>query len=596
MQRLFKIIGSALLLCLATQSMAGVSTHEDRLNRQMENFAAEWTRLSPILASRVGLHTRDHLLDERTDGSHNQFKKLLVEHMEALAQISRPALSKTGNVNADFFDWLLRNEYEAATFDWHRVSFDTVFGWHDQYALLMSSARLIKKQDFENYIGRLHAFSKYADQHIDIMRSGLDMGFSQPCVTLTGYADGIENFITDDISQSSFFKPFQNLPASFSKPERIELQNRARLAIANNVYPAYQRYANFFRTNYLTKCRRSTAASDLPDGDRFYRHRVRYFTTLPVTPEAVHSLGLKEVARIRKEMYTIIRDVGFSGSFAEFLAKLRISPEFYTSDQKQYVSKVEHIAKQVDAKLPAYFSRLPRLPWGIMPIPAPIAPKSPSGRYLRGAPDGSRAAFFLINLHDIEHRPLYELPALTVHEGMPGHHLQIALHQELQGLPRLRNYYGFHAFSEGWALYAESLANEMGVYTTPYEQFGRLIYEMWRACRLVVDTGLHSKGWTRDQAIRYLEERTALSTANITSEVDRYITYPGQALSYKTGELKIKELRQRAEQALGEQFSLREFHTQLLSSGALPLQTIERIIDQWINNQRDRNNIGEATL
>jgi uncharacterized protein (DUF885 family) len=363
--------------------------------------------------------------------------------------------------------------------------------------------------------------------------------------------------------------------------DRARLGTAGRTAIERSVIPAYARFQQFFEHEYRPRARTSIAASELPGGRAYYADLVRYFTTLPdATPEQVHQIGLAEVARIRSEMESIVRDVEFKGSFAEFLTFLRTDPQFYAKSADQLLREAAWIAKEIDGRLPSYFGKLPRTPFTVKPVPAQLAPNYTAGRYNPGATGA--AGEYWVNTYALDKRPLYALPALTLHEAAPGHHLQGALARELTNVPRFRLNFYPHAFGEGWGLYSEKLGEELGIYHTPYQRFGRLTYEMWRACRLVVDTGMHSQGWTRQQALDFLTTNTALSTHEIRTEVDRYIAWPGQALAYKIGELKILELRARAEAALGPRFDIRAFHDAVLDSGGMTLPALERRIDSFI--------------
>ncbi|HEY0781992.1 MAG TPA: DUF885 domain-containing protein, partial [Thermoanaerobaculia bacterium] len=344
----------------------------------------------------------------------------------------------------------------------------------------------------------------------------------------------------------------------------------------------YRTFLAFYRDEYLPHARKTLAASDLPDGREYYRQQIRHFTTLELSPEEIHKIGLAEVERIGKEMEQVMRQVGFTGTFAAFVQQLRTDPKFYAKTPDELLKDAAWIAKRIDGKLPAFFGKLPRTPYTVEPVPESIAPKYTSGRYV-GAPVGStQPGIYWVNTYKVESRPLYTLEALTLHEAVPGHHLQIALAKELEGLPNFRRYSYLSAYGEGWGLYSEWLGLEAGFYTDPYSNFGRLTYEMWRACRLVVDTGLHAQGWTRQQAIDYMASHTALPLHEVETETDRYISWPAQALAYKLGELKIKELRRRAEKALGARFDLRAFHDTVLGSGPVPLDVLEHNIDRFI--------------
>jgi uncharacterized protein (DUF885 family) len=368
-----------------------------------------------------------------------------------------------------------------------------------------------------------------------------------------------------------------------SEHDRLRRAGREAVLVAIS---GYAEFLDFFRKEYLPGARTTLGAYDLPNGRAFYRQKIREFTTLDLTPEEIHKTGLAEVERIGAEMNAVMKSVGFQGSFADFLKFLRTDPRFYAKTPEELLSKASRIAKRMDGKLPSLFKTLPRLPYTVDPVPPDLAPKYTTGRYV-GAPQGStQPGIYWVNTYKLEARPLYNMEALTLHEAVPGHHLQIALSRELAGLPNFRRFSYISAFGEGWGLYSEWLGVEAGFYTDPYDNFGRLTYEMWRACRLVVDTGLHSMNWTRQQAIDYMSTRTALPIHECTTEVDRYISWPGQALAYKLGELKIKELRKRAETALGTKFDVREFHDVVLGSGAVPLSVLEANVDGWIADRR----------
>jgi prolyl oligopeptidase len=385
------------------------------------------------------------------------------------------------------------------------------------------------------------------------------------------------------------------MPESISATIQAELQKQAEQAIANVVIPAYRRFQVFFYQQYLTKCRESVGAYALPNGKAFYTYRAHRFTTTELAPEEIHQIGLKEVARIRNEMEDLIKQLGFGGSFNEFLRFLRTDPQFYYQDPDALLQGYRAIAKKIDPELVKLFGRLPRMPYGVKPIPVSSAPDTATGYYQPPAADGSRAGYYYVNLYKPEVRPKYEMEVLTLHEAVPGHHLQIALQQELRDLPNFRRFSGFTAFEEGWGLYAESLGEELGLYQNLYSKFGQLTYEMWRAIRLVVDTGIHFKGWTRQQAIDFFKENAAKTEHDIVNEIDRYIAWPGQALAYKIGELKIKALRQRASVNLGDNFNIRAFHDVLLSNGALPLDILERNINKWIRTQQETRGVPETS-
>lgn len=425
------------------------------------------------------------------------------------------------------------------------------------------------------YIGKLDDVPRYFDEQIANMRAGLKRGFSVPRAVLAGRDVSIASYIeVKSPEDSDFYKPLRNLPATLPGELQESLRADARRAIRERVIPAYAKLLKFFRDDYVPKARKTLAAEAMPGGKAWYRQQIREYTTLDLDPEAIHRIGLDEVARIDAQMQATMRQTGFKGDFPAFLHFLRTDPQFYAKTPEELLMRAAWIAKQVDAKLARYFGLLPRGRFGIEPVPAAIAPFWTAGR-------GSAHTYW-VNTYDLPSRPLYNLPALTVHESAPGHSMQGALAEEQTGYPDFRSKNYISAYGEGWALYCEKLGQEMGIYHTPYEEFGRQTYEMWRAARLVIDTGVHHKGWTRKQAIDYLASHTALSLHEVETEVDRYISWPGQALSYKLGEIKIVELRARAERELGPKFDLRAFHDHVLALGSVPLPVLEQQVDAWI--------------
>jgi uncharacterized protein (DUF885 family) len=441
-------------------------------------------------------------------------------------------------------------------------------------------------QDYENYIARLNAFDTYAAQHIELMRAGIQQGRTIPSVVLRDYEVPLKAQMVDDATRSPLFAPFQEFPEGISAEDQARLTAAAREAILNSVAAGYRRFYDFMREEYVPAARTSIGASGLPEGRQFYRHRVRRFATLEIEPEQVHELGLSEVKRIRGEMAEVVKRAKFDGDVAAFVEHLRSDPQFYPTSAEQLLKETSYVLKRIDGQLPKLFKTLPRTPYGIREVPAYIAPQTTTAYYMPPAGDGTRAGFYYVNTSNLSSRPLYEIEALSLHEAVPGHHLQIALQQELTDVPPYRRFAGFTAFVEGWGLYAERLGLELGFYESPYSDFGRLSYEMWRACRLVVDTGVHYLGWTRQQAIDFMAENSALTLHNITTEVDRYIAWPGQAIAYKLGELKFRDLRRRAETELGAAFDVREFHDAVLLSGAVPLDVVEKNIQRYIAEKK----------
>ncbi|HEV8199822.1 MAG TPA: DUF885 domain-containing protein, partial [Candidatus Polarisedimenticolia bacterium] len=438
-------------------------------------------------------------------------------------------------------------------------------------------------KDYENYLARLAAFPAWMDQNLERMREGLKRGITVPKATMAGIETSIAPLASGPPGKHPVYEPFTAFPATLAEADTTRLAARAKQVIAEQVIPGYARFLEFMRKDYVPGCRDTIAATALPDGDAFYRHEIRTFTSLDLDPKEVHELGLKEVARIRSEMEQVIAKTGFKGDLAAFQKFLREDPRFYAKTPEALLKEASYIAKRMDAKLPSLFGRLPRQPYGVQPVPAALAPKYTSGRYSGSPIDGTEPGWYWVNTYALETRPLYNLEALTLHEAVPGHHLQGALAKENTDLRPFRRYSYISAYGEGWGLYCEWLGIEAGFYTDPYSEFGRLGYQSWRASRLVVDTGIHAFGWTRQQAIDYLVANTSLPVHEATTETDRYISWPGQALSYYIGYLKIRELRAQAEKDLGERFDRRAFHDEILGHGSVPLPVLERLIRDWIS-------------
>ena len=549
-------------------------------------FDREWEvrlRERPLLATSVGRHEYNDRLPATTPADLKRQADLVRGFLAELKAIDRAKLPPAEIVNYDIFRTQLEESLAEYEFGDYQMPFNADSGFHSSFSRLPQEVPLGTVKDYENYIARLRAWPRFVDETIAHMRTGLKRGFSVPRATLTGYDTTISAHVVDDPAKSVFWEPFAELPASVPASEHERLRREGRAAVVEAVR-GYRAFLDFFRADYLPGARTTLAAHDLPNGRAYYAQKIRDFTTLDLTAEEIHARGLAEVARIDAEMRAVMKQAGFQGDFAAFLQFLRTEPRFYAKTPQELLMHAAYIAKRMDGKLPSLFRTLPRLPYTVEPVPADIAPKYTTGRYV-GAPQGStRPGIYWVNTYKLEARPLYNLEALTLHEAVPGHHLQIALSRELGALPNFRRFSYISAFGEGWGLYSEWLGLEAGFYTDPYSNFGRLTYEMWRACRLVVDTGLHAKGWTRQQAIDYMAARTALPLHEVTTEVDRYISWPGQALAYKLGEMKIKELRRRAEAALGPRFDVREFHDVVLGSGAVPLKVLEANVEAWVTN------------
>lgn len=510
----------------------------------------------------------------------NQGQIAILAQLKAL---DRSKLSKEDKINAQILEDQIQNEVDLYKYKDYYLPITAESGFH-AYISSIAQGRFNTLEDYQNYLGKLKALPTYFAQQTHWLKQGLKEGITPPKATLKGFENSISAYILP-VEKSSYFKPFTQYPSHFTEAQKAQLTQEGRASVEQNVLPTYQAFYDFMTQEYMPNTRENIAANSLPDGDAFYENRVRYYTTLNMTSAEVHELGLKEVKRIRQEMEQVIKSVGFKGSFADFLHFLRTDPQFYTTSADQLLKEAAFIAKKADAILPKYFGKLPRKPYGIAPVPAEIAPKYTSGRY-SGSNRDDEPGYYWVNTYALDKRPLYELEALTLHEAVPGHHLQISLNSELSSLPDFRRYSYISTFGEGWGLYSEYLGLEAGFYQDPYSNFGRLTYEMWRAARLVVDTGMHAQGWSREQAIEFMASNTALSLHNVTTEIDRYITWPGQALSYKIGELTIKRLRAKAEQALGDKFDIRIFHDAVLENGSVPMSVLEQQINDFIEAQK----------
>ena len=517
-------------------------------------------------------HAADHLprVDAATQAMREQY---WADVLKQLAAIPKSQLSETDQTNYDVYQQQIAVLLNDQSFRTWQMPFnsDSAF-WSD----LGFTARgtFTNVQSYQDYLGKLHDIPRYFDEQIANMRLGLARGFSQPKIVLKGRDQSIAAIADAQGEQNLFYTPFKNMLASIPAAQQAQLRAEALAAIKSDVIPAYGKLLLFMRNEYIPKARDTIAAEDLPDGNAFYRSQILEYTTLDKTPDEIHALGLKEMASIHQQMLDTIKETGFKGSFADFLHFLRTDPQFYAKTPDELLKDAAWIAKQVDGKVGDYIGRLPRRRFAIEPVPADLAPIYTGGR---GGP-----GIYLVNTYDLPSRPLYSLPALTLHESSPGHALQMPLAAEMEGLPEFRRYSYISAYGEGWALYCEYLGQEMGIYHTPYERFGYLSYQAWRAARLVVDTGLHHSHWTREQAQDYLRQNTALADHEIETEVDRYIAWPGQALSYYIGEMAIRDDRARAEKALGAKFDIRAFHDAVLSTGSVPLPVLDARIDQFI--------------
>ena len=495
--------------------------------------------------------------------------------LKQLDGIDVTRLSADNQINYAIYRAQIGNFVADQQFKTWQMPFNSDSAFWSDLGYQLGGDRLRTLQDYQRYVDRLGQIPAYFDQQIANMRAGLARGFSVPRAVLDGREVSIAAVAQlKDPTQSSFYLPLRQLPAAIDAGQAQQLQGEALRRIRDEVIPAYAKLLAFFRTEYVPHARTTLAAEAMPDGKAYYRQQIREYTTLDLDPDAIHRIGLEQVAGLHAQMLEVMAETGFKGSFEEFLQFLRTDRQFYATTPDELLMRSAWVAKQVDGQMAKYFGHLPRARFTIVPVPADIAPYYTSGR--------GGAGEYLVNTYDLPSRPLYNMPALTLHESYPGHALQLELAQESHGQPAFRRNGYISAYGEGWGLYSEYLGNEMGIYQTPYQRFGYLTYQMWRACRLVVDTGVHHLGWTRQQSIDYLTANTALSAREIANEVDRYISWPGQALSYELGYLKIRELRARAEKALGAKFDIRHFHDTVLSTGSVPLPVLEQRIDRFI--------------
>ena len=583
-----------LLLLAGAVSTAALATDiapADPTARLHDLFDRVWRyglQEDPLFATSVGVHDYDDRLPSQSIADQKRRDEAARSFLKELQSIDRSRLSAEEQINYAIFEDQLKDGIASYDFREYEIPLNADSGFHSDFSRLADVVPLATVKDYENYIARLRAFPRYVDQHIELMREGVSRGMTLPRAVLDGIEGTMQAHIVDDPAKSVFWPPFEHFPTGVPAAEHERLRAAGRQAILEGAVPGYKHLLDFMVHEYIPKARPTLGASELPDGRAYYDHLVHRFTTLDVTADQIHQTGLSEVARIQKEMDDVIRQTGFKGDFQAFLKFLRTDPRFYAKTPEELLMHASFIAKRIDGKLPAFFKTLPRLPYTVQPVPDSIAPKYTGGRYVEAPKGSTQPGIYWVNTYALETRPFYNQEALTLHEAVPGHHLQISLSHEQEKLPNFRRYSYISTFGEGWGLYSEHLGLEMGFYTDPYSNFGRLTYEMWRACRLVVDTGIHTKGWTRQQAMDYLASHTALALHEVETETDRYISWPGQALAYKIGELKIRELRAKAEKELGTSFDIREFHDAVLLNGSVPLPVLEGAVDRYISEAKKK--------
>jgi len=576
-----KITLTSLLLTVSGTALGDASTD---FNTLLDEHWSWTLANSPVMASMMGDRRYNQ---EWGDGSLKAIEQEHVETREFLRRayaIERNALSDADQLNYELFRRQLQDEVDEYQFNDHLLPFDHQGGIQN-LDITASRLRFTSVADYDDWLARLGKIDTLIEQTIDRAEAGRKADLMPPAILMQRMPDQLATQAVEFAADSPFFKPFANLPETFSAADRERLRAEATTVIEETVIPAYKKLDRYFGTKYLPAARESIGLSQLDNGSAWYEHQARSYTTTRLTPDEIHRIGLDEVKRIRDEMAQVMAEVEFDGSFQEFLTFLRTDPQFYFDNSDDLYQEYLATSKRLDPELVKLFGKLPRMPYGVKPIPDSIAPDTTTAYYNRPAADGSRPGYYFVNLYKPEVRPKYEIEVLSVHEAVPGHHLQLALQQELRDVPMFRRFMGFTAFVEGWGLYSERLGYDMGLYQDPYSRFGQLTYDMWRAVRLVVDTGMHYKGWTRQQAIDFFKDNAAKTEHDIVNEIDRYIAWPGQALAYKIGQLKILQIRARAETQLGDDFDIRAFHDELLGAGSLPLDLLEQRMDRWMATQ-----------
>ena len=554
---------------------------EDR--RFLRIVDSEWQRSideNPLYASYMGDKSSNQDWPDLSEETLRIRQKKTRDVLREIKKIDSQKLSEENKLNHRLFLYNYERSVRGQQFDSHLL----VFGQRGGIQLEHETAEslgFMTRQDYLDWIARLEKLPNYIEQHITLARLGVERNVTAPRILMERVARQIQLQLVDEPTDSPFFNVFEEMPETID--DRSEITEKAIQVISEAVIPSYQKFSDFFVNEYLPASRTSIGVADLPNGNAWYENLARYHTSTELTPEEIHQIGLSEVKRIRSEMNKIIERVGWEGTFDEFLNFLRTDPQFYYETSEELLQAYLATSKELDPKIVPLFKVLPRMPYGIRPIPEESAPDTTTAYYMRPSADGSRAGYYYVNLYKPEVRPKYEIEVLSVHEAVPGHHLQIALAMEIENIPNFRKYSGYTAYVEGWGLYSESLGYDMGLYQDPYSEFGALTYDMWRAIRLVVDTGMHYKGWSREQAIDFFKENAAKTEQDIVNEVDRYLIMPGQALAYKIGQLKIMELKQKSKESLGEKFDIKEFHHVILGEGALPLDVLEEKVNDYIN-------------
>ncbi len=562
-----------------------IKTEADKLH---QFFSKEWEyglKNNPESATWYGDDRFNNQINDKS------IEKIISNHgnniksLKNLVQIKRSQLDENDQLNYDLYKQDLKTTIEDYEYKNYLIPITQLGGIQIDLPNMVELMPFNNIKDFHNYISRMRAIPNAIEQTINVMKRGIKEKIMPPKVTIEKVSAQIKKQTEIPYDESPFYTPYLNIDLNISNALKDSLKQIGKLLISDQIIPAYQKLNLFFLEEYYSNARVDYAISSIPNGKRYYNYLVKYHTTTDKTPKEIHGIGIDEVSRIRKEMDKIISELNFDGEFSDFLNFLRNSNQFYYDNPEDLINGYRAICKRVDPELAKFFGKLPRIPYGVKPIPEYQAMSSPTAYYYGASADGKRPGYFWANTYNLKMRPKYEMAVLAIHEAVPGHHLQISLANEMENVPTFRKHSGHTAFVEGWGLYSESLGDEMGIYDTPYSKFGQLTYEMWRACRLVVDTGIHAFGWSRIKSIQYMAENTAKTIFDIENEIDRYIAWPGQALAYKIGELKIKEIRKNAEIILGDEFDIREFHDKLLESGSLPLDILENKMAKYIRDK-----------
>jgi uncharacterized protein (DUF885 family) len=596
----FGICVLILPLIVCSQINSNATSPQNGEARKFRAFLADdwkkWMVQYPEFATYVGYPGQNRRWTDDSPAGREARIRHLRTSLEEMKQFHREQLPLSEQLSYDLYLKRLQLCEEGLPFGGDALGGGNVWlpinqmgGVQQDPASLLTLMPQQTESNYEDILARMEALPVLVEQSMDWMKEGLEKGYSPPKITMRDVPKQVEDLIPSDPMKSALLQPFQNFPPGIGETDRARLIERAKQIYVSKDVPAYQKLHEYLVSAYIPACRESIAASDLPNGAAAYAYNVRWHTTTQLTPAQIHEIGLSEVKRIRAEMDKVITSTGFKGSFKEFTEFLRTDPQFYYDKPEDLINGYRIIVKKIDPELAHEFGKLPRLPYGVTPIPDFVAPSQTTAYYQPGAPEAGRPGQYFVNTYNLKARPKWEMEALSLHESVPGHHLQLALAAEMEDVPEFRKYFDYTAFVEGWGLYAESLGEEVGMYKDPYMKFGQLTYEMWRAVRLVVDTGMHSMGWTRQQAIDFFRDNTSKTDQDITVEIDRYIVWPGQALAYKIGQMKIRELRTQAEKELRAKFDVRTFHDTVLEQGAVPLDLLQVHVEEWLKKQEAGN-------